>query len=90
MTADEVKAVVLAYWRYTRQCPLVGVEGWCDLQNYGELADVLAVTKERMLIETEVKVTLSDLKSDIKKRKHELIYFITNLEKRILVINKTI
>ena len=29
-------------------------------------------------------------KHAIKKRKHELIYFITNLEKRILVINKTI
>lgn len=71
MTADEVKAVVLAYWRYSRQCPLVAIEGWCELSTYGELADVLAVTKDRRLIETEVKVSLADLKSDIKKHKHE-------------------
>jgi hypothetical protein len=70
MNANEVKAVVVAYWRYSRQCPLVAIEGWCDLETYGELADVQVVTKERYLIETEIKVTLSDLKSDIKKNKH--------------------
>lgn len=71
MNSNEVKATILAYWRYSRQCPLVAIEGWCELEIYGELADVLAVTKDRWLIETEIKVTLADLKSDIKKEKHK-------------------
>lgn len=36
----------------------------------GEAADVQVVNKDRYLIETEVKVTLADLKRDAKKKKH--------------------
>ncbi len=70
MNADEMKAVVAAYWRYQEGYPMVAVEGWSNLTTWGELADVLAVSKKGHLLEIEVKVTLADLKNDIKKRKH--------------------
>lgn len=45
LTADSIKAAVAAYWRYTRQCPLVALEASCLLEpfNDGGQADVLAV-----------------------------------------------
>ena len=72
MTAEEIKAVVASYWRYVKQCPVVALEVDYNLETYsgGERADVLAVNKNRFLIETEVKVTLADLKRDAKKKKH--------------------
>ncbi len=72
MTADQVKAVVASYWRYVKQCPVIALEVNANLGPYSgeETADVLAVNKNRFLIETEVKVTLADLRRDAKKRKH--------------------
>ena len=73
MNSDQVKAVIASYWRYIRQCPVIALE-----VNYlspysgarAQMADVLAVDKNRFLIETEVKVTIADLKRDAKKAKH--------------------
>ena len=72
MTADNIKAVIASYWRYIRQCPVIALEVSYNLSSYAseERADVLAVDKNRFLIETEVKVTLADLKRDVKKTKH--------------------
>ena len=71
LTALEIKAMVAGYFRYKKQCPVVAFEAsnklkWAD----GELADILVVSESRMLYEIEVKVSLSDLRGDRKKRKH--------------------
>lgn len=72
MTADQIKAVIASYWRYVRQCPVIALEVSANLSSYpgDEMADVLAVNKNRFLIETEVKITLADLRRDVKKLKH--------------------
>jgi len=64
MKADLVKAIVLSYMRYDRQCPVVALEA--------SNMDVAAVTKARRLVEIEVKTSISDLRSDKRKRKHQL------------------
>lgn len=71
MTAAEVKAMVAGFYRYKKQCPVVAFEAsdWARFRA-GEPADVLAVTESRMLYEIEVKISLSDMKYDKKKRKH--------------------
>jgi hypothetical protein len=77
MNSDDLKASVAAYWRYDRQCPMVSTESNWQLESYtGDFrADVLVVDKDRLLIETEVKCTLGDLRQDKEKscyfRKHE-------------------
>lgn len=63
--ADELKILVMSYWRFSRGCPIVASE-----YNYGD-ADVLAVTSAGMRIETEVKISLTDLKRDGAKTKHD-------------------
>lgn len=72
MTADQIKAVIASYWRYVRQCPVIALEVNSNLSSYSgeETADVLAVDKNRYLIETEVKLNLADMRRDIKKKKH--------------------
>jgi len=62
--ADELKINVMCYWRFDRVCPIVAIEhNW-------RATDVLAVTKHGMVIETEVKTTIQDLKRDKHKPKH--------------------
>ncbi len=71
MTSTQLKAIFASYWRYIRQCPVVALEASSTLSGWGgELADILAVNKKHMVIETEIKVSLSDLKHDRKKLKH--------------------
>lgn len=62
--ADELKVLVMCYWRFRRHCPIVAMK-----YQWGS-ADVLSVNPRGMIIETEVKITLSDLKRDGKKMKH--------------------
>ena len=62
--ADELKILAMCYWRFNRGCPIVAME-----YEYGD-ADVLAVTKDGVVIETEVKVSIRDLKRDGAKSKH--------------------
>lgn len=68
LSSDRLKAAVASYWRYERQCPLIAFEGTCKVT--GELADILAVTKSGELIETEIKLTMSDFRRDRHKSKH--------------------
>ncbi|MBA7464989.1 hypothetical protein ES707_00150 [subsurface metagenome] len=72
MNSEQLKAIIASYWRYVRQCPVIALEVSHNLSAYAdeERADVLAVDKNRYLIETEVKVTLADLQRDAKKSKH--------------------
>ncbi len=62
MNATILKAELLAYWRYKRQAPVVGVE--CFNQ------DVLVVTKSRKVVFCEIKVSISDLRADGGKEFH--------------------
>ncbi len=62
--ADELKILAMCFWRFNRGCPIVAME-----YKYGD-ADVLAVTKDGVVIETEVKVSIRDLKRDGAKSKH--------------------
>ena len=72
MNSEQLKATIASYWRYVKQCPVVALEVSSTLSSYsdGERADILAVDKGRFLIETEIKVSLGDLRKDRKKRKH--------------------
>jgi hypothetical protein len=71
INSDQIKAIIASYWRYIRQCPVIALEVNSNLSSYSgeETADVLAVDKLRYLIETEVKVSLADLRRDIEKEK---------------------
>lgn len=62
--ADELKILAMCYWRFTRGCPIVSME-----YDYGN-ADVMAVHKDGFTVETEVKVSIRDLKRDKAKSKH--------------------
>jgi len=62
-----MKAIVASYWRYTRQCPFVALEANCYLASF---ADVLAMTERRLIIETEIKLNIGDLRRDRHKVKH--------------------
>ena len=66
ISADGIKAAVAVYYRYRCQHPIIAFEA----PGAGGTADVLVVTKSRRLIEVEVKVSLSDLRRDVKKSKH--------------------
>lgn len=72
VTADSIKASVAAYWRYIRQYPFVALEASCRLESFndGGQADVLVITKDRLLIEVEVKLSIDDVRRDRNKLKH--------------------
>jgi len=70
--AEQIKAAVASYYRYERQYPLVAFEVSSQLEGWaGEVADVLVVDQHRHLIEVEVKLSIADLKRDVKKLKHQ-------------------
>jgi hypothetical protein len=69
-----IKAQVGEYWRYTRQHPLLALEA----NVHGEVSDMISVSPHGHIYETEVKISLSDLRHDNVKRKH---YYWRNPEK---------
>jgi len=70
-TASEIKSTVAGFFRYKKQCPIVAFEASNRLEAFqGVPADILVVTKARMLYEIEVKISCADMRQDIKKRKH--------------------
>lgn len=70
--SDDIKATIASHFRYQKQFPFVALEGNCQLKSFNDYgqADVLVVTKDRHLIEVEVKVSISDLRKDRNKIKH--------------------
>ena len=70
----EIRRKIARYLRYERNCPVLALECPCRLAstyNNGGAADLLAVDNARQVIEVEIKVSLSDLRADRKKEKHE-------------------
>lgn len=61
-----MKAELSAYWRFHRQMPIVAVEALNE--------DVLILTKRRLLIICEIKVSIADMRHDIEKPKHDHLY----------------
>lgn len=64
--AEEIKFLVMCYWRFARQHYLVATEysGYC-------IADVISVSASgREVCETEVKISVADLKKEKQKPKH--------------------
>jgi len=84
VTADDIKAVVCCYWRFVRQCPLVATE--TTVGGYGFSTefppDVMAVSKNGFLIETEVKVSIADLRREITKQKYRVTWGLDGLSPR--------
>jgi len=72
-TSDEIKLIALQHLRYQLQYSLVGTEISLKLNsnNTGDRADVLAVMPNNQLLQGEVKVTIADLKNDIRKGVHQ-------------------
>ena len=66
MKSSHVKASVASYFRYKKQCPLITFERPLK-HNMGQ-PDILVITKNRKIVEVEVKVSLSDFKNDTKKK----------------------
>lgn len=64
---DELKVLVMCYWRFNRGCPIVAME-----YPYQD-ADVLTVNPSGRVIETEVKISVRELKRDRRKPKHLLM-----------------
>lgn len=65
MIAEEMKILLMCYWRFVRGCPVVATEF-----DYG-YADVIALSRRgRIIHETEVKVSITDMKADLRKPKH--------------------
>lgn len=66
MKADDIKKLVMAYWHFEKGYPVVASE-----YNYGN-KDIIAVSRGRTIVcETEVKVSIADLKREKHKIKHQ-------------------
>lgn len=64
----DIRAAVAMWMRYKKRCPLVCFER--DIQEWSHgMPDVLGVTRSRRVIEVEIKVSMSDFRSDKKKKK---------------------
>lgn len=63
--AEEIKILVMCYWRFARGHYLVATEF-----DYGN-SDVISISsKGKVVCETEVKISLADLKKESQKSKH--------------------
>ena len=74
LDTGEIRNRIARYLRYERNCPVLALECPCRLAstyNNGGAADLLAVDNTRHVIEVEIKVSISDLRADRKKEKHE-------------------
>jgi len=65
LQAEEIRYIVMAYWRFERQHYLVAPE-----YDYRD-ADIISVSANgKVVCETEIKVSIGDLKKEKKKPKH--------------------
>ena len=64
---------IISYWRYLRMYPIVSLETKLMLRNIhkGDRADILAIDKNKLLTEIEVKSYIKDLERDINKQIHK-------------------
>jgi len=68
MNSLEIKAALLQYYRYDRQYKLVALESY-----HFHNADVVCVNNRGWIIETEIKISISDMKADLSKSKHLIL-----------------
>lgn len=68
MNSREIKAALLQYYRYDKQYKLVALESY-----HFHNADVVCINARAWIIETEVKVSIADMKADINKPKHAIL-----------------
>jgi len=61
--AETIKIATLAYWRFIRHHPAGAIE--C------KNADVLTITRSRMLTETEVKTNIADMQREINTKRYK-------------------
>jgi len=82
ISALQLKHMAACWLRYNRQCPLVALEANSQLAPFsdGGLADLLAVTPDRHLIEVEVKLSIADFRKDREKEKHQGLRKLARLE----------
>lgn len=72
LPAEIVKMNVISYWRFTRHALVVSMEA--DFHHY----DVAVISRDRKLIEVEVKVSLADMRREELKRKHQRAILFTD------------
>lgn len=71
INSGEIKVAVATHYRYQEQCPIIAFEASdCMCMWGGGQADILVVTRDRYLIQIEVKVSISDLRKDKHKKHH--------------------
>jgi len=63
-----LRTVVMNYFRYIKQCPVVTCEQGIGRYDRMHRPDVLVVDSKRHLIEIEIKTSLADFRNDKKKR----------------------
>ncbi len=68
MNSNEIKVALLQYYRYDRQYKLVALKS-----QHFHSADVVCVNGRGWVIETEVKTSISDMKADLNKPKHQAL-----------------
>ncbi len=61
--ADIIKLVTLAYWRYGRQ----HIAGAIECNN----ADVLTISRSLMIAESEIKVSIADMRREVKTKRNK-------------------
>lgn len=65
MNSRHLRAAVAAWLRYKKQAPVVAFE-----RGIGPgIPDIMAITKDRFLLEVEIKVSMADFRRDAKKDK---------------------
>src|SRR5882762_10690444 len=74
MLIEDLRYFALKHLRYEKQFPIVGMEvDWSPGVGY-VMADVMGISKNGLLYEIEIKVSLGDLYADAgKERKHECL-----------------
>lgn len=63
-----LRSATIGWLRYNRRCPLVCFERSPLGSSYPYRPDIIGVTRERCVIEVEIKQTLSDFRANAKKR----------------------
>lgn len=81
ISSQKLKHMAACWLRYNKQCPIVALEANCLLNAYtdGGLADLLAVSPGRHLLEVEVKISIADFRKDQEKEKHQSYRKLTRL-----------
>ena len=70
---DIIKLVTLAYWRYDRQ----HIAGAIECRG----ADVLTITKGLLIAESEVKLSIADMRREVKTKRHKHWTMKTTIDK---------